>query len=75
MPENNFYLLRVNIHHDYRENHVWSKRGRKHGFRSHRPQSILLSHNRLHDICGRMVEIFRKTKFLWIPGAGNMSPI
>ena len=63
MPDNNFYLLRVNIQNDYLENYVWSKCGRKHGFRSNRPQSILLSHSRLHHICGRVVEIFRKQKF------------
>ncbi len=64
MPENNFCLLRVNIHDKYREKHVWSKCGRKHGARSNRPQSKILSHSSLRHICGRVVDFFRKLKFI-----------
>ena len=63
MPENNFCLLRVNIRHDFREKHAWSKRGRKHGFVAIDHSLKMLSHSRLHHICGRVVEIFRKQKF------------
>ena len=63
MPENNFCLLRVNIRHVYREKHVWSKCGRKHGFVAIDHSLKMLSHSRLHHICGRVVEIFRKIKF------------
>lgn len=64
MPENNICLLRVNIHDKYREKHVWSKCGRKHGARSNRPQSKILSHSSLRHICGRVVDFFRKLKFI-----------
>ena len=63
MPENNFCLLRVNIHDKYREKHVWSKCGRKHRVLTNRPQSKILSHSSLRHICGRVVEFFRKLKF------------
>ena len=63
MPENNFCLLRVNIHDKYREKHVWSKCGRKHRVLTNRPQSKILSHSSLRHICGRVVDFFRKLKF------------
>ena len=63
MPDNNFYLLRVNIHNDYLENHVWSKCGRKHGFEAIDHSNKSLYYNTLHYTCGRVVEIFRKQKF------------
>ena len=63
MPDNNFYLLRENIHNDYLENYVWSKCGRKYGFEAIDHSNKSLYYNTLHYTCGRVVEIFRKQKF------------
>ena len=63
MPDNNFYLLRANINNDYLENYVWSKCGRKYGFKAIDHSNKSLYYNTLHYTCGRVVEIFRKQKF------------
>ena len=63
MPDNNFYLLHVNIQNDYLENYVWSKCGQKYGFVAIDHSNKSLSYNTLRHTYGRVVEIFRKQKF------------
>ena len=75
IPETNFYLLRVNIRHDYQKiagvRMVLGNTGAQ--VIEHPTKS--LSHNRLHHSGIRVFEINIKTEILWILSVGNIPSI
>ena len=63
MPENNFYLLRVNIRHDYQKIAGVRMVLGNTGAQVIEHPTKLLSHNRLHHSGVRVFEINMKTEF------------
>jgi len=75
MPENNFYLLRMNIRHDYKKIAGVRMVLGNTGAQVIEHPTKLLSHNRLHHSGVRVFEINMKTEILWILSVDNIPPI